>query len=97
MTTDKGGSLAQAQVHERTGQALFRADALWLEELINTQLLPRMTRLGMPVAGISFAFLPDENALPPELKLELVRALLPHYTIPPVWLAQEFGIELESK
>ena len=95
MTTDKGGSLAQAQVHERTAQALFRADALALENLVNTELLPRMERLGMPVAGAKFSFLPDENALPPELKLELVRVLLPQYRIPASWLSEEFGIQLE--
>lgn len=95
MTTDQGGSLAQAQVHERTGQSVFRADALRIEELVNGELLPRMLRLGMPVAGLRFSFLPDENALPPQLKLDLVKALLPHYRIPPVWLAEEFGIELE--
>jgi hypothetical protein len=95
MTTDKGGSLAQAQVHERTGQALFRADALWVEELINTELLPRMQRLGMVAPGIEFHFLPDENALSPQIKLELIQTLLPHYTVPPSWLKQEFGIEAE--
>ena len=94
MTTDRGGSLAQAQVHERIGQALFRADAQWLEEVVNTALLPRMERLGMPVAGARFQFLPDEDALPPALKLDLVRTLLPHYRIPAPWLAAEFGIEL---
>ena len=95
MTTDKGGSLAQAQVHERTAQALFRADALALENLVNAELLPRMERLGMPVAGARFSFLPDENALPPELKLELVRVLLPQYRIPASWISEEFGIQLE--
>jgi len=95
MTTDKGGSLAQAQVHERTGQALFRADARWLQDVVNTELLPRMVRLGMPVEGVVFSFLPDENALPPQLKLDVVKALLPYYRIPAAWLEQEFGIEAE--
>jgi hypothetical protein len=67
-----------------------------LEEVINTELLPKMAALGMPVGGITFSFLPDENALPPQLKLDLVKALLPHYRIPPNWLANEFGIELEQ-
>jgi hypothetical protein len=97
MTTDKGGSLAQAQVHERTAQALFRADALWLEDVVNSVLLPRMVRLGMPVAGVHFAFLPDENALPPEVKLDLVKTLLPHYRIPIPWLKAEFGIALDEE
>lgn len=96
MTTDRGGSLAQAQVHERIGQALFRADAQWVEEVINTALLPRMERLGMPVAGVRFQFLPDEDALPPALKLDLVRTLLPHYRIPAPWLSAEFGIALQE-
>jgi len=96
MTTDKGGSLAQAQVHERTGQALFRADALWVEEVVNTELMPRMQRLGMVAQGLQFAFLPDENALSPQIKLDLVKTLLPHYVVPADWLRQEFGVEVEA-
>jgi hypothetical protein len=95
MTTDTGASLAQAMVHERVGAALTRADAHRVERIVNAELIPRMIAAGMAsLQGCTFRFTPDEDALSPELKLELVKALLPYKQIPSAWLEAEFGIQL---
>ncbi len=96
MTTDTGASLAQAQVHERVAQSFARADARRFEADINTKLMPRLEAMGLPVAGARFRFLPDEEALRPELKMDLVKALLPYMRIPPEWLESEFGVKAEE-
>jgi hypothetical protein len=96
MTTDTGSSLAQAQVHERVGQSFFRADARRVESDVNSGLMPRLEEMGLPVSGARFRFLPDEDSLRPELKMDLVKALLPYMRIPAAWLESEFGIKVEE-
>ena len=93
MTSEAGGSLAQALVHERVAQSIARADAQRIEMVMNAEVLPRLALFGFAVDGLRFAFLPDEDGLSAQLKLELVKALLPYKRIPAEWLRAEFGIE----
>ena len=54
MTIEDGSSLSQSQTHLQIFQNLIEEDADKLRDIINGQLLPRMAKLGFPVAGLTF-------------------------------------------
>jgi phage gp29-like protein len=91
MTTDDGSSLAQAQVHSLVEQRILQADLRMVEHVVNTELLPRLQRLGYAVAGLRFAYVQQEQLTPEQLL-----AFMDKLPVDPQYLALRFGLPLQG-
>lgn len=50
--TGKSGTRAQGEVHERVGDAITRADLMFIEHVVNDKLLPVLIAQGYPLQGV---------------------------------------------
>ncbi|MFO0400061.1 MAG: DUF935 family protein [Sphingobacteriia bacterium] len=89
MTTDSGSSRSQAEVHLAMQEQLVQADLRFVERVLNSELLPRLSQLGAPLARLQFRFSRYEQLSPADL-LKLAE----RYPIDPQYLSHRFGLPL---
>ena len=75
MTVDDGSSKSQSETHLEVFENLCAADAKLIAYVINDDLIPKMIRLGFPLAGLTFKW-DDAATYSPAEQRELERMLL---------------------
>lgn len=94
-TTESAGSLAQAQVHRLVANDRHAADVRYLQATFNDNVLPRLLRMGFPLAG--YRLVPDDKeqiSITERIKVDNV--LLQYYAIDPAHIASAYGIPSEA-
>ncbi len=72
MTTDAGGSLAQAKVHQEAEHDLLMADKLFVKNVLNDKLIPLLKMHGYNIGNGKFFFKEQEHiAMPTRLDMDL--------------------------
>ena len=61
MTTEAGGALAQAKVHQEVEMEIHFADKLFVKNILNDRLIPLLKTHGLNVDGGKFIFQEKEN------------------------------------
>ena len=61
MTTEAGGALAQAKVHQEVEKEIHYADKLFVKNILNDRLIPLLQVHGFNVVGGKFIFQEKEN------------------------------------
>ena len=61
MTTEAGGALAQAKVHQEVEKEIHYADKLFVKNILNDRLIPLLQVHGFNVDGGKFIFQEKEN------------------------------------
>ena len=69
------------------------ADARLIEYVINDDLIPKMVRLGFPLAGCSFSW-DDAATYSPAEQRELERMLLQYFDIDPEYFTDKYKIPI---
>lgn len=91
MTIEDGSSLSQSQVHLEVFKNLVDADCDLLRDVINTQLLPRMTAHGFPVAGLRFEW--DYSVdYTPEQQVAFESMVADRYEVDPTYFAEKYSM-----
>ncbi|HMP93207.1 MAG TPA: DUF935 family protein [Phnomibacter sp.] len=72
---------------------LVIADMQWVEQQFNHLILPALARLGIIPAGLRLKFEPEADL---EQLWKYTQGLLQHYTIPPDWIRDTFGVQVEA-
>lgn len=93
MTIDNGSSHSQSETHLEVFENLCAADARLIGYIINDDLIPKMIRLGFPLAGRTFAW-DDAATYSPAEQRELERMLLQYYDIDPEYFKQKYKIDI---
>ena len=93
MTIDNGASKSQSETHLEVFENICAADAKLIAYIINDDLIPRMVRLGFPIAGCSFAW-DDAATYSPAEQRELERMLLQYYDIDPEYFKAKYKIDI---
>lgn len=91
MTIEDGSSLSQSQTHLEVFQNLIEADCDMIRDIVNSQLLPRMARLGFPVKGLRFDW---DYAVDytPEQQKAYEEMVLQHYDVDPSYFEEKYGM-----
>lgn len=93
MTIDNGSSHSQSETHLEVFENICAADAKLISYIINDDLIPRMIRLGFPLAGRTFAW-DDAATYSPAEQRELERMLLQYYDIDPVYFEDKYKMPI---
>ena len=95
-TTDEKAFAGSAKVHQDVANQYAQADAMMMEYVVNTRLLPMMQGHGFPLKGLSFRF-DNTEKLSLADKFSMLKELLPYKEVPDAWINDTFGIPVQSK
>lgn len=96
MTTDNGSSLSQSEVHKEMLMNLVNTDADFIRDLVNFQLIPKMTRHGFPVKGFRFDW--DESIdFTPEQMVAYERMILENYEVDATYFINKYNMPIIGK
>lgn len=93
MTIEDGSSLSQSQTHLEVFENLVESDAAMLRDVINNQLIPRLTALGFPLEGAVFAW-DESEAYTPEQQVAYEQMLLQNFDIDPKYFEEKYGVKV---
>lgn len=96
MTIEDGSSLSQSQTHLEVFQNLIEADCDMIRDIVNSQLLPRMARLGFPVKGLRFDW---DYAVDytPEQQKAYEEMVLQHYDVDPSYFEEKYSMPVTQR
>lgn len=93
MTIDDGSSKSQSETHLEVFENICAADAKLIAYVVNDDLIPKMIRLGFPLAGLTFKW-DDAATYKPAEQRELERMLLQYYDIDPQYFIDKYKISI---
>ena len=96
MTIDDGSSRSQSETHMEVFENLITSLCEQVRDTVNTQLIPRMIRLGFPIKGCRLEWDDPENYTP-EQKIRILELLLASYKVPASYINDTYGIPVEEK
>jgi len=85
----KDGSRAKEQVGLQIGQEIASADLEFAENYINHYLLPKLIKLGYPLAGLQFVFEKERDI---NKLWNITQGILNYYEVDPQFIKETFGI-----
>lgn len=97
MVFDNGSSRSQGEVHERGFEKIVWQMADMLKDTINNSLLPRMDRLGFPVAGYRFDWNDSYDYSPEEIYKVEQMLISGGYEINNKYFIDKYGIPITGK
>lgn len=95
MTIDNGSSQSQSETHLEVFENICAADARLIEYVVNDDLIPKMIRLGFPLAGLTFKW-DDAASYSPAEQRELERVLLQYFDIDPQYFVDKYKIPING-
>lgn len=96
MTIDNGSSLSQSQVHLEVFNNVIERDADYVKDIVNDELLPRMTRHGFPVKGLRFIW--DESLdYTPEQQIAYEGMISDRFDVDPQYFIDKYNIPIITK
>lgn len=96
MTTEAGGALAQAKVHQEVEKEIHYADKLFVKNILNDRLVPLMRVHGYNVEGGKFVFQDKEN-IDKKTKLEMDLKLAAQIKMDDSYFYETYNIPLPKK
>jgi len=97
MVTDSGASLSQSQVHLASSYIYTKADIKFIEDVVNYQLIPKLTDLGLMTEKVTFAFTEPE-ILSIDEKIRVDTFLLQNFDIKDMsYFENRYGLALDVK
>ena len=96
MTTEAGGALAQAKVHQEVEQEIHNADKLFVRNVLNDKLIPLLRIHGFDVGNGKFIFQEKEN-IEKKTRLEMDLKLADKIEIDDSYFYGTYNIPLPKK
>lgn len=96
MTIDDGSSRSQSETHLDVFENLITSLCDQVRNTVNTQLIPRMARLGFPLQGCRLEWDDPENYTADQ-KIRILELLLANYKVPASYINDTYGIPVEEK
>lgn len=96
MTIEDGSSLSQSQTHLKVFQNLVDSDCTMLRDIVNNQLIPRMTKHGFPVKGLRFEW---DNAVDytPEQQVAYETMVADRYDVDHAYFAEKYSMPVGER
>lgn len=96
MTIDNGGSYSQSEVHLEVFKNICDADADFVRDTVNNELLPRMEAHGFPVKEMQFNW-NESIDYTPEQQIQIDRMVLENFEVEPNYVVEKYGIPVTGK
>tara|TARA_R110000796_G_scaffold73842_1_gene165856 strand:- start:1666 stop:4503 length:2838 start_codon:yes stop_codon:yes gene_type:complete len=97
MTTDDGSSRSQSEVHERTSASLSKEDAIFVEDVVNKQLIPFLnTYHGFNITG-SWAWDDSENTSKKDQFDIDIKLIENGYDLPFDYITETYGTPIDGR
>lgn len=96
MTVEDGASLSQSQVHYRILQNLVYEIADGIRDVVNDQLIPKMVKLGFPVAGLRFDW-DDPVDYTPEQQKAYEEMILNNFEVDGSYFEDKYGLPVGER
>ena len=96
MTIEDGASLSQSQVHYKILENLIYEIADGVRDMVNDQLIPKMTRLGFPVKGLRFDW-DDPVDYTPEQQKAFEEMILNNYEVDGSYFEDKYGLPVGER
>lgn len=96
-TTDEKSFVGSAEVHERVLENVRHADQLFIESVLNDQLVPLMNNLGFGLDGMEIRIeQEDEWNLEAKGKFDIELIKSGKYKLSPEYIKEKYGTEVEE-
>ena len=96
MTIEDGASLSQSQVHYKILENLIYEIADTVRDVVNDQLIPKMAKLGFPVAGLRFDW-DDPVDYTPEQQKAFEEMILNNYEVDGSYFEDKYGLPVGER
>ena len=96
LTTEAGGALAQAKVHQEVEQEIHNADKLFVRNILNDKLIPLLRMHGFDVGNGKFIFQEKEN-IDKKTRLEMDLKLAGQIKIDDNYFYETYNIPIPKK
>lgn len=94
-TLDEKSFVGSAEVHERILDNIGYQDEIFIENVLNTQLVPMMQRLGLLPEGIKICIKSEENiTLEQQAKIDIELLKSGKYKFSPEYLKEKYGSDV---
>lgn len=95
-TTDEKAYSGSASVHGDIAEHIAKQDQLWMQFIVNGQLIPMLNGLGFGMEGLEFEFDLNES-LSKEEQAKIDASFMPHVKFKKEYLEETYGIELDDE
>lgn len=96
MTIDNGSSKSQSGTHKEIFDKVVKADCIFLQDIVNDDLLPLMRLHGFPVDGLRFEYdFGFEYSAQEQVNIESM--LLSHFEVEPADFEKKYGFKLKGQ
>jgi len=94
LTTEQGnkGSQALGNVHQDVADDVTNADADFIKELVNDQIIPLMLKHGFPLEGYTFDW-DDQDSMAPDIEMKLLDV----YDVDPEYYIKKYNYPILGK
>jgi len=89
-----GGTFAQSKTHLEIADDIMESDRQFLQDIVNTQLLPLMVSWGYPLQDCAFQFDPEDKVTLVELWTIVQGVISSNYKVPAEFITEKFGIPI---
>ena len=96
MTIEDGASLSQSQVHYKILENLVFEIADGIRDMVNDQLIPKMVKLGFPVAGLRFDW-DDPVDYTPEQQKAFEEMILNNFEVDGSYFEDKYGLPVGER
>lgn len=96
MTIEDGSSYSQSQTHMEVLRIVTLPDCDTVRDMVNNQLLPIMTRLGFPLAGLRFEW-DDAIDYTPEQQVAFETMIADRYDVDPTYFAEKYNMPVGER
>jgi hypothetical protein len=96
MTIEDGSSLSQSQTHLQVFMNLVEKDRKLIRNVVNNQLIPRMTALGFPVGGLRMEW-NDAVDYTPDQQLAYETMIADRFEVDPKYFADKYGLPVGER
>ncbi len=94
-TTDEKAYSGSADVHGDIAKQIGKQDMLYIQFVVNNQLIPMMNNLGFGLDGLKFEFDMSES-LPIAEQAKIDASFMPYVKFKQDYLENKYGIEIEE-
>jgi len=97
MVLEDGSSRSQAEVHDNNTESFIRAKAVWIENIINEELIPKMQGLGLDISvDYTFKWVYAQKMTSKDWT-EIIAQLSPHYDFEEKEITEKIGMRVDKK
>ncbi len=96
MTIEDGSSLSQSQTHLEVFENLVESDRAMLRDIVNNQVIPRMSKHGFPVKGLRFEW-DDAVDYTPEQQVAYETMIADRYEVDPKYFAEKYSMPVGER